>query len=127
MASFKILPILEKQKALFERASSPKELSAWGDFYREQGRVYDAIDFYEKASARERVEEIRKEAVASGNLFLFRRTLQVLREEPLPAELQEIATRAEGIGKVAYARMARGEPLTPPKEEPRPATDPTRA
>ncbi len=120
MASFRILPILDKQKVL--SGKDPQALKAWGDFYRGQGRVYDALDFYDKASAAAEVEKIRKEAIAAGNLFLYRRTMQILKREPVAHELEEIAARCATSGKDAYARVARGEPAV--VEEAAPAPNP---
>lgn len=128
VATYKILSIQEKQKVL--GTSTKEALIAWGDFYKQDGRIYDALDFYEKAGATDRVEDLLKTALADGNFFLYRRTTQVLRIEPRPGDLDVLAGRAAMTGFEAYARQARGETIDPLAPDPTqtpaetPSTDP---
>ncbi|MFN7973466.1 MAG: hypothetical protein U0166_14145 [Acidobacteriota bacterium] len=118
MASYKILTIADKQKML---STGTKEvLTAWGDFYKQEGRIHDALDFYERAAATDRLEDLRKAAVTDGNYFLYRRATQVLKIDPSPADLEVLAGRAAATGSDAYARQARGEPIEPPEAPPPP-------
>lgn len=118
MASPPRLSILEKQKLLLQKSGDQALLKSWGDRYLEQGCIYEALDFYERAKVTGPLPELRKRAVATGNMFLYRRVMAVLKEPETPQELQELAARCTSQGKVAYARVAAGEPAIPPPAEP---------
>lgn len=118
MAAHRPLSILEKQKLLLQKGGDAALLRSWADFYKGEGRIYEALDFYERAKAMEPLAELRRQAVASGNMFLYRRVMAVLKEPETARELEELAGRCQAQGKVAYARVARGEPAIPPPAEP---------
>lgn len=126
MVKHRVLPILEKQKILYGKLPQA-ELEAWGDFYLEQGRIYDALDFYEKAQASARIRALRERAVKDGNQFLFQRTLVLLADEATASEVDLLTSRASTSGRETYARRARGEPPIPPPPEPDPPTPPSKA
>ena len=99
MARFKILSIADKQRILFQDSPDKAQLTAWGDFYLEQGRTYDALEFYERAEAKEPLRKLVKQGIREGNQFLYRRALQALKDEPRASDLEELASHCNRAGR----------------------------
>lgn len=97
------LSCLEKREMLNEQAASAEVLLSWGEHYEEVGSLHDAVDFYEKAGAKEALSRILDRARADGNVFLFRRIVRLLGLEPGPEEWAVLAGRAEELGKLTFA------------------------
>jgi len=104
-----LLSCLEKRDLLNRPAVSVDELLEWGRYYEEAGLVYDAVDFYEKAGASERLEKWATVAVQDGDAFLLRRIAGAADLKPDPADWASLAKRAEVLGKTVYAEVARRE------------------
>jgi len=100
------LSCLEKREILNEAATSLDALLSWGEHYEEVGSLYDAVDFYEKADARDALCRLLSKAQETGNLFLFRRICRVLGRDPESDEWLGLAKRAEELGKLAFAAEA---------------------
>ncbi len=115
MAKFKVLSIRERQKLLYEKGTDEKQLKEWGDFYKEEGRIYDALEFYAAASLPDSLGALRRMAIEEGNLFLYRRVMQELKAPESASELSTIQSKCDAAGKETYARAAAG---LPPIEEP---------
>jgi hypothetical protein len=100
------LSCLEKRDLLNETAVSLETLISWGQHYEEVGSLYDAVDFYEKAGAREALSYLLARVQDEGNLFLFRRLCRILGHEPDRDVWLALAHRAEEAGKLAFAAEA---------------------
>lgn len=100
------LSCLEKREMLNEEAASAEVLLSWGEHYEEAGLLYDAVDFYEKADAREALSRLLARARDEGNVFLFRRLGRLLGIEPGSDEWAAVANRAAELGKLAFAAEA---------------------
>jgi hypothetical protein len=100
------LSCLEKRDLLNETAVSLETLLSWGEHYEEVGSLYDAVDFYEKAGAREALARLLKKAQDVGNVFLFHRISRIIGHEPDRDEWLALANRAEELGKPAFAAEA---------------------
>ncbi len=100
------LGCLERRDLLNQSVVSVENLLRWGREYEESGLIYDAVDFYEKANAREDLSRIMGEAVQEGNLFLYRRVCRFLAKDPSPDEWLDVAKHAEESGKLAFAAEA---------------------
>lgn len=100
------LSCLEKREILNEAITSLDVLLSWGEHYEEVGSLYDAVDFYEKADARDALSRLLTKAQDAGNLFLFRRICRILGHDPLNDEWLLLAKRAEELGKQAFAAEA---------------------
>lgn len=100
------LSCLEKREMLNEETASPEVLLSWGEQYEEVGSLYDAVDFYEKADAREALSRLLARARDEGNVFLFRCLVRLLGLEPGRDEWAVLANRAEEHGKLAFAAEA---------------------
>ena len=71
MAKSKIPNPLERRH-LIERALSADRARAIAEDYINADRVFEAIDFLEKADAQDRLAELRNGAIESGDAFLLR-------------------------------------------------------
>ena len=60
------------RRHLIERDLAPAQALKYAEAYREEGRAVEAADFFAKADAAEPLEELRREAVGSGDVFLLR-------------------------------------------------------
>jgi hypothetical protein len=110
------LSCLEKRDLLNQPAASAKSLMEWGEKMERSGLLHDALNFYEKAGARDFIVRIRAIAEEEGDLFLFRRTCRSLGEEPTAEDWVAVGSRAAELGKTAFAAEAfrlagREEPL----------------
>jgi hypothetical protein len=105
VAKSKIPGPLERRH-LIERELSADRALALAEAYLEQGRTVEAVDFLVKAEASERLAELRRDAVAAGDVFLLRALAEVM-EEPLEREeWAALATAAAAAGKDRYAAEA---------------------
>jgi hypothetical protein len=100
------LSCLDKRDLLNETAVSVETLLSWGQHYEEVGSLYDAVDFYEKAGAKEALSELLSKAQDAGNVFLFRRLCRILGHEPDRDAWLALAHRAEELGKLTFAAEA---------------------
>lgn len=100
------LSCLEKREILNEAASSAEVLLSWGEHYEEVGSLHDAVDFYEKADARDHLFRVLRRAQDTGNFFLFRRICRILGHDPNSDEWLQLASRARELGKAAFAEEA---------------------
>lgn len=97
------LNCLEKRDLLNQTPVSVEMLRQWGERYEKQGLVHDAVDFYEKAGAREALRGLLEHARETGDYFLFSRICRVLGEEPDEKDWLMVARQAETLGKHACA------------------------
>lgn len=101
------LPKPLERRHLIERELPAAQALRIAEAYLEEGRRVEAIDFLAKAGARERLAELRAEAVGEGDVFLLRSAANALGEEPAAAEWRALAEAAEAAGKQRYAVEAR--------------------
>jgi hypothetical protein len=106
MENNKLLSCLEKRDLLNLPAASVDTLMEWGDRYLEAGFVHDAVDFYEKAGAKEAVTRLLETAEDDGDVFLLRRLCSLLEREPTSEEWLTAAEQAERLGKDHFAWKA---------------------
>jgi hypothetical protein len=106
MENNKLLSCLEKMDLLNLPAASVDTLMEWGDRYLEAGFVHDAVDFYEKAGAKEAVTRLLETAEDDGDVFLLRRLCSLLEREPTSEEWLTAAEQAERLGKDHFAWKA---------------------
>ncbi|MGI9592668.1 MAG: hypothetical protein ACR2P8_14965, partial [Myxococcota bacterium] len=90
MAGSKI-PDPLKRRHLVESTQSPAQALAIAESYLEEGRSLEALAFLVKAEAGERLAELRREAVASGDLFLLRAVAAAQEEVPTASEWSALA------------------------------------
>jgi hypothetical protein len=94
------------RRHLLERALAPAQALAIGAAYLAEGRQVEAVEFLAKAGAAERLAELRREAVAAGDVFLLRMIAAADGTPASRAEWQAVAAAAEVAGKARYVTEA---------------------
>jgi hypothetical protein len=95
------------RRHLIEREQPPAQALRLAEAYLEQDRALEAIEFLHKAGAEDRLVEIRRGAVESGDVFLLRELARLTGAEPERGEWRELAEAAGAAGKERYAAEAR--------------------
>ena len=106
MARSKIPSPLERRH-LVARDLSPAQTLRYAEAYLAEGRSLEAIQFLRKAGETERLEALRAEAIASGDVFLLRAVAAALEIEPDREDWRALAEAAAAAGKENYATEAR--------------------
>ena len=110
----KAIPNPLERRHLIERELAPDAALRTAEAYLAEGRAWDAIGFFEKAGARDRLAALRQDAIGSGDYFLVREISRVLGEDPGAQGWRAVAAAASAAGKERYAaealrQAARGE------------------
>ena len=107
---------LKKRQLIYGEKTPSEELSARGRDHLEEGRLTDALDFFEAARDTEGLAEIAKRAVEEGDAFLLWGVERTAPQLVSSAEWEKLARRAAALGKDAFAERARagGAPPPPP-------------
>ena len=105
-AGKKLLTCLKKRDLLNNEKTSRSELLNYGELYVQQGRLADAIDFFERAQYFEGLTQLRQHCINEGDYFLTQRLSKIL-ENPLDsAEAVQLGDSALRQGKLLFARAA---------------------
>ena len=95
------------RRHLIEKDLSDTQALGIAETYLAADRPVEAVDFFAKAHARERLAELRSQAVEAGDVFLLRAVARAMEEPPGRAEWKAIADAAAAAGKERYAVEAR--------------------
>ena len=106
MAQSRIPNPLERRH-LVERELPPAQALRIAEAYLEEGRSVEALEFLRKAGASERLGELRREAIETGDAFLLRGVAAAGGEAPTREEWLALADAAAAAGKLRYADEAR--------------------
>jgi len=106
MAGNNQLSCLAKRDLLNEQSASADVLLSWAQHFVERELLPDAVDFYEKAGAKDQLHELLKVAVEEGDAFLFKRINRCLGRGPEQQEWLLLASNAQRLGKDAFALEA---------------------
>jgi hypothetical protein len=106
MAKKKKYPDSLRRRHLVEQGMAPARALQIAEAYLEEGRAMEAVAFLMKAEARERLEALREQAVAEGDVFLLRESSAALGEEADAATWRALAEAARAGGKDLYAAEA---------------------
>jgi len=101
------LPNALDRRHLVAREMAQGQALRVAEAYLAEGRSIEALDFLRKAGATERLAELRREAVAAGDAFLFRSLAGSGAEPPTRDEWSALAEAAAAAGKQLYAEQAR--------------------
>ena len=101
-----LIPDVLARRHLIEGELDPARALRIAEAYVAEGRPLEAVAFFEKAGARERLEALAEEAVAAGDVFLLRTVAAAQGDEPSPERWRALAEAAKAAGKLAYAREA---------------------
>jgi tetratricopeptide (TPR) repeat protein len=111
----KLLSCLRKRDLLNSDRTDPAQLRHLGTRYLEEGRISDAVDFFEKADDREGLTSILTRCLAEGDFFLYRRVCRVLGIVPAAGDWSKLGDAALSLGKLHFARSAYQEAGVPEK------------
>jgi hypothetical protein len=100
------IPDALERRHLVVREIAPAQAQRTAEAYLADGRTIDALDFLRKAGAVERLAELRREAIATGDAFLLRSVAAQTDEAPTRQEWAALAEAAAAAGKQRYADEA---------------------
>ena len=100
------IPDAIKRRELVEQKLDAGRALKLAEAYLAKDRVFEALAFLAKANARERLAEVRDEAVRNGDVFLLREASVHLGEEPDAETWRALAAAAAAAGKESYAQEA---------------------
>ena len=106
---------LKKLDLLNSDRSDPAHCVELGTVYLEEGRISDALEFFEKAGHREGLDRLAERCLDDGDVFLFRKVAKILDVSPGPDQWIKLGDRALSLGKVHFARAAYREGDAPEK------------
>jgi hypothetical protein len=102
----KILDSITKRDILHgARKATSAEILTFAESYYREGQWSDAIDFFARAEATDRLAALAAELVQEGESFLLLKLIR-LGGKVSDAQILECAQRAEALGKTRYAIMA---------------------
>jgi len=99
----------EKQKILYIDRRSAEELIAYGDRSLEANRIFDALEFYQKAKHQPALEKILETAVSTGDAMLFEQAAKALRRDYPGEGWNRLGQRAFALKKYTFAHQAFGQ------------------
>ncbi len=101
------LPDYRERQKLIHIDNSPKEvLIAYGDRCRHANRLFDALEFYQKAKYGPGLREIMATAISSGDAMLLEQAAKALGAPPYEEEWNRLGRRALALKKYLFARYA---------------------
>lgn len=98
---------LRRREVLYGPNTPPEELVRLGRAYEQEGRLDDALQFYEQARDREGLGRMKTAAVKDGNAFALKRVAKCLPELVAQADWEALIARAEAAGLSLYAEQGR--------------------
>ena len=102
------LPNAIERRHLIDRDLKPAQSLRYAEAYLEEGRDQDAIDFLVKAEATDQLEAMRKRAIDSGDVFLFRSVSTAMGVTSERDEWRSLSKAARAAGRERYADEAMG-------------------
>ncbi len=106
MINLKLPDYRLKQKLLYEDKVNPKDLQNYGDLFFEEGRLSDALDFYQKANHNNGLQKIKDAAFNNGDVMLWKQAAKILNLELKPADWESIGQKAIELKKYSFASHA---------------------
>ena len=106
MAKNKLFTCLKKRNYLNTHVFERKECIKYGELYQKQGFLSDAIDFFAKAEAKERLEGLLPQVMSEGDVFLLTKIYQALKRKPSASDWEKIGEIAFKLGKWQFALKA---------------------
>ena len=101
------LPDYRERQKLLHIEQTPKEvLIAYGDRSRRADRLFDALEFYQKAKHGPGLREIMATAISSGDAMLLEQAAKALGAPPSRDEWNRLGRRALSLKKYLFARHA---------------------
>ena len=115
MSVKRLLGCLKKRDLLNSDRSDSAHFVQLGTAYLEEGRVSDAIDFFEKARDGAQLDSLLERCLEDGDVFLYRKVARILGVTPGPDQWLKVGDRALSLGKLYFAQSAYREAGSPEK------------
>lgn len=96
----------EKQHILYIARKPAKDLIAYGDFCMEANRIFDAIEFYQKADHEPGLEKIKDFAIQNGDAMIFQQVMKALNRTTDTGDWDHIGRLALDKKKYTFAQAA---------------------
>lgn len=96
----------KKQRILYIDRRPAKELITYGDNYLATGRLFDAVDCYQRANHTSGLEKIREIAESAGDTMLFQQVMKALVRTIPEDEWDRIGQQALSLKKYAFSLYA---------------------
>jgi hypothetical protein len=106
MAKKSAIPNPLDRRHLIEREMAAPAALALAEAYVAEERVWEAIAFFVKAGASDRLAALREDATRTGDSFLVRELSRALGEETTPERWRATAEAARAAGKDLFAAQA---------------------
>ena len=106
MSDKKLLSCLKKRDLLNSVKADKSELIKSGNRYLHEGRLSDAIDFFEQAEHVDGLAGLKEQCVTEGDYFLFLRIAKILADSPSVEEWTNLGDKALASGKLLFAHSA---------------------
>jgi hypothetical protein len=103
----RVIPDPLKRRHLIEQDLDESQCLAVAEAYEAEGRTFEALQFFLKAGARERLASVADAAVAAGDAFLLKQVADILGEDQGQARWGMLADAAKEKGLERYAEIAR--------------------
>lgn len=97
---------LERRHVLEGKLDAARALKI-GEAYLAEDRIIESIAFLRIASAGDRLDELRRRAIETGDAFLLREVARAQERPAAPAEWAELVSGAAAAGKRLYEDDAR--------------------
>jgi len=101
------IPLPLERRHLLAKELPAERARAIAEAYAAEGRVAEGVEFLAKAGAHDELVALREQAIADGDVFLFRMVAQLLEEEPGREQWSRLADAAAAAGKLRYEAEAR--------------------
>jgi hypothetical protein len=98
---------LKRREILYGPITPPETLIELGRAYEQEGRLDDALQFFEQARDRAGLERMKAAALRDGNAFILKRVAKCLPELVTPADWEALIAKAEELGLALYAEQGR--------------------
>lgn len=96
----------EKQRILYIDHRSERDLIAYGDAFLEAGKIFDALEFFQRVNYRDGLEKIKGIAEHSGDVMLFQQVLKPLKLNISDDTWNAMGDRAFELKKYSFALHA---------------------
>ena len=94
------IPIeFQAKRRLLHGAGMDRRRDEVADALVRQGRLAESLEYLEKTKDPARLSEVRRQAVAAGDVFSLVRACQILREDADANEWRQLASCAERAGR----------------------------
>lgn len=96
----------EKQRILYIDHQSERDLIAYGDAFLEAGKMFDALECYQRVNYSNGLEKIKGMAERSGDVMLFQQVLKSLKLHVSDDAWNALGNRAFELKKYSFALHA---------------------